>query len=263
MGSASEQLMSLQAQLRRLNNDQRPNATPRGEPSQPWPGSPHQEVREIRMNIDSGPATIPASSVSEHNQDQRTPSRPRDLISDGLLTVEEAHHLFEVYAHRLDHYLYRILGSEATFKGTRTSSSVLFAAICTVGALHSSRLRHLYGRCYRRFQTLTADLALSKDANLDDIRGLCIGAFWLHEISWNLSSIGMSNRTQNVHVRFISERCLHQPLWQLCASQPISIFTGPLPGKKTDVTTHTTRCASTIWSTSATTTSASPMAGPP
>ncbi|MBE3044431.1 hypothetical protein IMZ48_18055, partial [Candidatus Bathyarchaeota archaeon] len=89
-----------------------------------------------------------------------------------------------------DHYLYRILGSSATLAQTRASSPVLLAAVCTVGALHSAELGALFKPCYRHFRTISAELSMCKEASLDDIRGLCIGAFWLQDISWNLTSIG-------------------------------------------------------------------------
>lgn len=155
---------------------------------------------EITMDVDSGPAIIPASTLSglDVNKDTnfccaQQGLRPGDVVADGIMTISQAQTLFNDYARRLDHYLYRILGPAATLDGIRSSSPVLLAAICAVAALHSPDLSSLYESCYHHFVDLAANLALAEDPNMDDIRGLCIGAFWLHKISWNLSSLGQSS----------------------------------------------------------------------
>ena len=149
------------------------------------------------MDMDSGPATIPASSLNGNalskdgsSDSGRRAPQPGDIVADGIVTKAQAENLFNDYARRLDHYLYRILGPSVTLDGIRSSSSTLLAAVCAVAALHSVDLGYLYEPCYRRFANLAANLALAEDANMDDIRSLCIGAFWLHRLSWNLSSLG-------------------------------------------------------------------------
>ncbi|OAA66496.1 Transcription factor [Niveomyces insectorum RCEF 264] len=121
---------------------------------------------------------------------------PGDLIADGVVTELQAEMLFNDYARRLDHYLYRILGASATLDGIRASSPALLAAVCTVAALHSEDLAALYEPCYRCFAAMAANLALAENANMDDIRSLCIGAFWLHRLSWNLSALAVRIATQ-------------------------------------------------------------------
>jgi len=146
---------------------------------------------ELRMN-DTGPAEIPASVVGEVPSPEIFPSGATsyDLVSKGIVTLEQAQALFDVYAYRLDHYLYRILGEGPTLQGIRSSSSLLLAAICTVGSLHSPPHGGLFDRCYRKFIDLAAARTFAKDNNPDDIRAYCIGAFWLHDLSWTLISQG-------------------------------------------------------------------------
>ena len=154
--------------------------------------SPQPRTWEVRMDIESGPASIPASIVSEVRTDV-TPTIPpmsADLVSRGVLSLEQADSLFDIYCNRLDHYLYRILGDSISLKRIRGSSPLLTAAVCSVGALHSPNLGFLYDKCLQKFQDLCVSLTFAKEPNLDDIRGLCIGAFWLHEISWTLVGLG-------------------------------------------------------------------------
>ena len=143
----------------------------------------------MRVGVDGGPATIPSSRVSgvvEPAPPHAALVQPADLVNLGTLSEGQAQTLFDAYASHLDHCLYHILGSSATLAQTRASSPVLLAAVYTVGALHSAEIGALLKPCYRHFRSISAELSLRKEASLDGIRGLCIGAFWLHDISWNL-----------------------------------------------------------------------------
>lgn len=148
----------------------------------------------IEMDPRGGPASIPASCVSEIRQTASMNAIPSsnkpDLISAGVLSLRQALSLFDTYHSRLDHFLYRILGDHTALDSIRTSSPLLTTAICTVGALHSSSLGYLFDSCYREYKNLVAALTFSTNVNADDVRGLCIGAFWLHELSWSLIGTG-------------------------------------------------------------------------
>lgn len=172
-----------------------------GDDVPPAPTYPDARAGEMTMNIDSGPAVVPSSSISSVSGNVRGSMSQReseDLIRHAVLTAEQAQTLLDVYASRLDHYLYCILGKTATLQEIRRASPVLLAAVCTVGALHAPGLGSLFDSCYRHFRRTVAQVALSEDASLDDIRGLCIGAFWLRDISWNLSSIGTMSSSREL-----------------------------------------------------------------
>jgi hypothetical protein len=146
---------------------------------------------EMRIDPESGPATIPATCVKEVTAiDGLDFVQSADCISQGRLTLAQAQTCFEIYAYRLDHFLYRILGESPSLQQMRSSSALLTAAICAVGALHSQELAHLFEPCQKSFLQQCASLLFSKSTNIDDIRGLCIGAFWLHDISWQLVGLG-------------------------------------------------------------------------
>jgi hypothetical protein len=162
-----------------------PQSREEQEPTQTW---------EVIMDPRGGPASIPASCVSENIRaalpNSLPTSRRPDLISTGIITLRQALALFDTYHLRLDHFLYRILGDHISLDSVRIASPLLTAAVCTVGALHSPSLGHLFDICYAEYKDLVTSQVFSKNANADDIRGLCIGAFWLHELSWALIGNG-------------------------------------------------------------------------
>ncbi|KAF2671401.1 hypothetical protein BT63DRAFT_215969 [Microthyrium microscopicum] len=167
--------------------------SPREHPHQPW---------KVVMDPESGPAIIPAACV-EQSDDRASHARPSgvtrvgpDLIEQGIISHEQAQQLLGVYSDRLDHFLYKILLESRDVGSIRYNSSLLFAAICTVGSLHSTEHAHLYEPCYQAFLARCSAQMFLKDNRLDDIRGLLIGAFWLSEVSWNLAAAAVRLATQ-------------------------------------------------------------------
>jgi hypothetical protein len=178
----------------------------------PTPESPVQDEQPsnntwgVVMDPRSGPGSIPASCLSDNirpamRSGLSTTRRP-DLISTGLITMRQGLALFDTYHLRLDHFLYRILGDHISLDSVRSASPLLTAAVCTVGALHSPSQGQLFETCYSEFKGLVSSQIFSQHANEDDIRGLCIGAFWLHELSWAL--IGNGKFTSSIP--FIARR---------------------------------------------------------
>ncbi|CAI7564865.1 unnamed protein product [Penicillium pancosmium] len=181
----------------------------------PTPESPVQDEQpsnnswRVVMDPRGGPGSIPASCLSDNIRATipsglSTTRRP-DLISTGLITMRQGLALFDTYHLRLDHFLYRILGDHISLDSVRNASPLLTAAVCTVGALHSPSQGQLFEICYAEFKGLVSNQIFSRHANEDDIRGLCIGAFWLHELSWAL--IGNA-------VRIASDINLHSGIYK-------------------------------------------------
>jgi Fungal specific transcription factor domain len=133
--------------------------------------------------------------------------RDQDLISKGIISLEDAKLYFDHYTERLDHFVYRILGSgnTVTFEDTRRSSPLLIAAICTVGALHFTTRERDFDLCRNEFVTLCEKRSLSQDNDIADVRALCIGAFWLPDLSWPLSTAA---------VRIATELQLHKSFYK-------------------------------------------------
>lgn len=159
---------------------------------------------EIVMDPDAGPAAIPGSVVSpialpipEQNRAEQ------DVITRGVVTLEDAQSYLDVYQNRLDHFLYRIIGDRRTLTQVRSTSPLLLAAICAVGALHLATPQ--FEKCYQEFVSIAAAQTFSRRNTVDDIRGLCVGAFWLSGISW--TCIGAA-------VRISTEIGLHRSIFK-------------------------------------------------
>ena len=175
-------------------------------PTQPSPRTERHEPHnfEMVMDPDSGPAAIPGSVVSPVNVPGMEQNRAEsDIIDRGVVTIEQAQNYLDVYQNRLDHFLYRILGDRRTLSQVRSASPLLLAAICAVGALHlaSPQLE----ACYQEFISIAAAQTFSRRNTVDDVRGLCIGAFWLSGISW--TCIGAA-------VRISTEIQLHRSIFK-------------------------------------------------
>ncbi|KAL1997580.1 hypothetical protein VTN02DRAFT_1431 [Thermoascus thermophilus] len=94
-----------------------------------------------------------------------------------------------------------ILVRHQDLTAVRRASSLLAAAVLTVAALHMPDRTATLDRCHDEFVSLVSGMALTRAHTLDDVRGLCVGAFWLSELSWTLSGHA---------VRIAAELGLHQ-----------------------------------------------------
>lgn len=128
----------------------------------------------------------------------------QDLISRGIIPLSEAESLYTRYIHApilflntmhrvtkrkwnsfhtsLNHYLW--VGLEQThpdFKSVRESSELLTATILTVTALHIPTSAETFDKCYKEFLFLISSSMFSRYHSVDDVRALCIAAFWLSE----------------------------------------------------------------------------------
>jgi len=56
------------------------------------------------------------------------------------------------------------------------------AAVCSVGALHLGAPD--FEKCYQEFVTIAAAQSFSRRNTVEEVRGLCIGAFWLSGLEW-------------------------------------------------------------------------------
>jgi hypothetical protein len=107
-----------------------------------------------------------------------------DFISRGKISESEAGELFGIFSRSLNHYLWG--GVALVYQdlaSVRRSSSLLLAAILTVTALHVPGKTAIFDVCYSEFLGLVCDSMLDRFHTLDGIRGLCIGAFWLSDVS--------------------------------------------------------------------------------
>lgn len=111
----------------------------------------------------------------------------------------------------LNHYLYGIALTHDNLESVRSSSCLLSAAIFTVASLHLPQHHHLFPKCCREFLNLVSSSMFDRRHQLDDVRALCIGAFWLADLSWKLSGHA---------VRIATELGIHQSFRKALAGSP-------------------------------------------
>lgn len=143
---------------------------------------------------------IQTTSPGRHHAPDR--ALVTDFVSRGVVDLHEAEELFSYFDQVLSRYLWDgILLDHKDLTSVRNSSSMLSAAILAVTALHLPKKERTFDICYTEFARLASESMLDRHHTLDDLRALCIGAFWLADVSWKLSGYA---------VRIATERNLHQ-----------------------------------------------------
>ncbi|KAL2839729.1 hypothetical protein BJY01DRAFT_24746 [Aspergillus pseudoustus] len=124
-----------------------------------------------------------------------------DFISQGVLPISEAEFLFDHYRRHINPLLWDgILCSHKSLREARESSSLLVAVVLTVAALHIPNREESLHATYGAFVSLMRGSCLLRCQNLDVIRALCIGAFYLTSLSWALCSRAVRVATEmNLH----------------------------------------------------------------
>jgi hypothetical protein len=117
-------------------------------------------------------------------QSTAAPLEDKDFISSGEIGLAEAEEMFQIFERSLNQYLWGgIVLLHKDLLSVRRSSSLLLAAILTVTALHIPGKTSTFDVCYAEFLDLVSASMMDRYHTLDGIRGLCIGAFWLSDVS--------------------------------------------------------------------------------
>lgn len=134
-----------------------------------------------------------------------------DFVSRGCISGEEADELFAYFSRTMNQLLWGgIVLPHKDLTSVRRSSSLLSAAVLTVAALHIPNRTDTLNKCYSEYVSLVCNMSLTRSHTLDDVRALCIGAFWLSDLSWKLSGHA---------VRIATEMGLHLSLQKLVRGQ--------------------------------------------
>lgn len=150
------------------------------------PGSPAAVQAPIDTFLEVVKLTSPGSG--DQSLGSRKPSTQQDMLTKAIITTQVADRLLDRYFNRLDHYLYGIASMYKDARTARQASPILFAAICTVSALHEPDSDHaIYEACNREFRRLVARSLFDK-RDLEYIRALCIASFWLSDAARILSA---------------------------------------------------------------------------
>jgi hypothetical protein len=131
------------------------------------------KLRNIRNNIQAPPPN-PQSATNLRN----------DFVAQGKISLKDAEELFQQFQVSLNQYLWGgVALVHDNLNSVRESSSLLSAAIMAVTALHIPGREHLFDIAYAEFLALVSESMFDASYSLDDVRSLCIGAFWLSDVS--------------------------------------------------------------------------------
>lgn len=196
------------------------------------------KLRNLRSNL-NGHAHGPDQTVLQE-----------DFISQGKVSLDEAEWLFRIFSGKLAAYLWGSIPLvHHSLTATRASSPLLTAAILAVGALHVPGKEDVFDVCYSEFLHIVSSSMFDRYHSLDDVRGLCIGAFWLSDVSWKLSGHAVRIATElNLHQSFSKalrgdeEQIERARLWYLLyvCDHHFSIAYGrpPVIDQDTSITCH-------------------------
>jgi hypothetical protein len=162
----------------------------------------------------------------------------QDLVSSGLITLAEAEDLFSLFKTTLSRYLFDATIQESrTLLSVRESSTLFFTAIITVTSLHIPGREKTYALAHKHLRDLIATSFFDRFHTLEDVRALCIAAFWLPDLSWKLSG----------HcVRMATELNLHQAFYKAFYSPAALLMATTTKTTTTTTTTNTNTAASKL-----------------
>ncbi|KXJ85487.1 hypothetical protein Micbo1qcDRAFT_222137 [Microdochium bolleyi] len=161
----------------------------------PLPGALPGPIWRLEVDLESSPSSLPGLRL--HNGVHALPApHTADFVSRGVVTLANAVRYQAVYQDRLDHFLYGVLGDRSgqTFAELHRQSPLLSTAVCAVGALHAAS--DDYEPLRAEFIALTSATSLSRKNDADYVRALCIGAFWMSDLSAALSSLAVRVATE-------------------------------------------------------------------
>jgi hypothetical protein len=139
------------------------------------------------LNLTSNLGAFPASSVRTEKENESTVASA-DLISRGVISLEAANDCLTYFVEHPNPYLHGILAANIPLSEVRAQSTLLTAAVCVVASFCSAPER--YQACYDAFVADVSSRLFSPRYTFDDVRALCIAAFWLDDIGPTLSGLG-------------------------------------------------------------------------
>ena len=146
--------------------------------------------REATLNLSCRLGAFPSSSLETflvNDQDISYSACP-DLITRGLISQHTLEKHFDFYQKCLNPYIYHPLTDVDTVAKCLKRSSLLLAAICATAAFCAGS--DDYEACLEMFMKEVSSKPFSHIHSFDDVRALCIGAFWLGKESSALSALG-------------------------------------------------------------------------
>ncbi|KAL1616958.1 hypothetical protein SLS56_011226 [Neofusicoccum ribis] len=144
------------------------------------------------------------SSTSERPDGTRRNPMAHDIIAQGKISEALAEELFRRFSTSLNQYIWGgVALVHDNLQSVRESSPLLLTSILSVTALHVPDAEQILDVCYNEFLALVSESMFERYHSLDDVRALCIGAFYLSEVSWKLSGHAVRMATEmHLHTAF-------------------------------------------------------------
>ena len=142
------------------------------------------------LNLSCRLGAFPSSSLDTllvNDQDTSYSAYP-DLVTRGLICQHTLEKHFDFYQKRLNPYIYHPLTDLDTVARLLKRSSLLLTAICATAAFCAGS--DDYEACLEMFKNEVSAKTFSRNHSFDDVRALCIGAYWLGKESSALSALG-------------------------------------------------------------------------
>ena len=122
--------------------------------------------------------------------------RDTDFIARGVIKIEDAEFLADFYLKKLDPYIWHLASDYTDLESFRSRSPTLTACILTVAALHDTSRGNLYAACGKEYRRLVANAMFERKIDMEYLRALVIGSYWLSDISWTLSGYAIRRASE-------------------------------------------------------------------
>lgn len=142
------------------------------------------------LNLSCRLGAFPSSSLDTflvNDQDISYSTYP-DLVTRGLISQATLEKHFEFYQKCLNPYIYHPLTDVDTVAHLLKRCPLLLTAICATAAFCAGS--DDYEACFKLFTNEVSAKTFSHIHSFDDVRALCIGAYWLGKESSVLSALG-------------------------------------------------------------------------
>lgn len=142
------------------------------------------------LNLSCRLGAFPSSSLDTllvNDQDISYSTCP-DLVTRGLISQHTLEKHFDFYQKHLNPYIYHLLTDLNTAAQLLKRSSLLLTAICATAAFCAGSGD--YEACLEMYKNEVSAKTFSHVHSFDDVRALCIGAYWLGKESSALSALG-------------------------------------------------------------------------
>lgn len=122
--------------------------------------------------------------------------RDTDFIARGVIKLEDAEPLASYYLTKLDPFIWHLCSEYQDLESFRSRSPTLTAAVLTVAALHDTAHSYLYNICAKEYRRLVANAMFERKIDMEYLRALVIGSYWLSDISWTLSGYAIRRASE-------------------------------------------------------------------